>query len=71
MQLVGLGAVVIADIGLGRAEVHLDTAVRGHWEPRKRCCAVPLRAPSARDRARARESLHAAAEVDRLGRQGQ
>ena len=53
MQLVGLGAVVIADIGLGRAEVHLDTAVRGHWEPRKRCCAVPLRAPSARDRARA------------------
>ena len=63
MQLVGLGAVVIADIGLGRAEVHLDTAVRGHWEPRKRCRAVPLRAPSARSR-RARVDLPSAAEVD-------
>jgi hypothetical protein len=64
VQLVGLGAVVIADIGLGRAEVHLDTAVRGHWEPRKRCCAVPLRARPPRAIARARVS--AAAEVDRL-----
>jgi hypothetical protein len=52
----GLSAAVIAGIGLGHAGVHLDTAVRGHREPRKRCCAVQLRAPCDRESMQGRGS---------------